>query len=67
MQVLALHVAPMTADLSDLKSTVNHLNETVDGSTCLLSKTRLILKQKTNIFPIISQLMLDFINCHENA
>ncbi len=50
-----------------IKSTVNHLNETVEGSTCLISKTLLIWKQKNNNLPNISQLMLDFINCHENA
>ncbi len=44
------------------KSTVNYLNETVEGSIYLISKTSLIQKQKTNIFPNISQLMLDFIN-----
>ncbi len=42
-----------------IKSTVNHLNETVEDSTCLISKT--------NTLPNISQLMLDFINCYENA
>ncbi len=48
---------------SCIKSTVNHLNETVEGSTCVMSKPTLILKQKSNILPNISQL----INCHENA
>ncbi len=28
------------------KSTVNHLNKTVEGSTCLISKTSLIKKKK---------------------
>ncbi len=41
------------------KSTVIYQNETVEGSSSLISKT--------NILPNISQLMLDFINCHENA
>ncbi len=50
-----------------IKSAVNYLNETVEGSICLISKTSLIYKQKTNILPNIFQLMLDFINCHENA
>ncbi len=50
-----------------IKSSVNHLYDTVEGSTCLISKTSLIQKQKTNILSNISQLMLDFINCHENA
>ncbi len=38
--------------------------KTVEGSTCLISKTSLILKPKTNILPNISRLMLDLINCH---
>ncbi len=50
-----------------IKSTVNQLNETVEGSTCLISKTSLISKQITNILPNISQLMLNLISCHENA
>ncbi len=42
-----------------VKSTVIHLNETMEGTTCLISKTYILQN--------ISQLMLDFINCHENA
>ncbi len=41
-----------------IKSTVNHLNEMVESSTCLISKTAL-----TNIY----KPMLYFLNCHENA
>ncbi len=52
---------------TSIKNTVNHLNETVEGNTWLISKTSLSYKQKSNIFPNTFQLKLDFINCHENA
>ncbi len=50
-----------------LKDGENNYNETLEGSTCLISEPSLIKKQNTNILPNISQLMLHFINCHENA
>ncbi len=48
---------------------VIRLNERVEGSTSLISERSLIYKQKTNILPNISQLILYFffINYHENA
>ncbi len=50
-----------------LQNTVNHLNFTVEDNTCLIFKTSLIYKQKTNILTSISQLMPDFISYHKNA
>ncbi len=44
--------------LRSLSAFVIHLNKTIEGSTCLISKTSLIYKQKTNILPNISQCML---------
>ncbi len=49
------------------KSTVIHLNETVQGNTCLSSKTSLIWKQKNKYFARYIPLHEDFIICYKNA
>ncbi len=49
---------------STLSTFVIYLNETVEGSTCLISKTSLIKNKKINYF---ANYILEFINCRQNA
>ncbi len=50
-----------------IKDSENYCNSSKGNNTCLISKALFILKQKTNILPNVSQLMLDFISYCENA
>ncbi len=49
-----------------MKTIVIHINETVEGAPVYFLKHGQ-LKKRANIWTNISQLMLDFINCRENA